>query len=164
MFDAHEPPARETSVSGVAWPRRGKHALDSIGADQLHRYITPLRVLDPNSGGDMLQGFKVVFLQGIRSDSDLTGDTSGTNRLSTTHFEIGIHGTFKKLNGGKVYPSLWLDKLPLLGLRDVRVSVESTVPILVTEGSTSGGFFPVWVIGVYGPTGPDGDMLDIAPR
>ena len=63
-----------------------------------------------------------------------------------------------------MYPCLWLDELPLLGLHDICVSIENAVTVLVAEGPTSGGRLPVWVVGVYGPTGPDGDMLDIAPR
>ena len=164
MFDAHEPPARETSVGSVAWPRCGKYTLDSVGADQLNRYITPLRMLDPNSDGDMLQSLEVVFFQCIRGDGDFTGDTSRTDWVSSAHFEVGIHGTSRKLNSGKVYPSLWLDEFPLLGLHDVRVSIEGTVAVLVTEGSTSSGFVPVWVVGVHGPASSNGDMLDISPR
>ena len=63
-----------------------------------------------------------------------------------------------------MYPSLRLNELPLLGLYDVRVSIENAIAILVAERSTGSGFFPVWVVGVYDPTSPDGDMLDIAPR
>ena len=164
MFDAHKPPARETSVGSVAWPRCGKYTLDSVGADQLNRYITPLRMLDPNSDGDMLQGFEIAFLQGICGDGDFTGDTSGTDWLSSAHFEVGIHGTSRELNSGKVYPSLWLDEFPLLGLHNIRVSIQNAVAILVAEGTTSGSCFPVRIVGVYGPASPDGDMLDIAPR
>lgn len=63
-----------------------------------------------------------------------------------------------------MYPSLWLDELPLLGLRDVRISIESSVTILVAEESAGSGFFPVWVVGVYDLASPDSDVLDITPR
>ena len=164
MLDAHEPPTPETSVCSVASSWCGKHALDSVGTDQLHRYITPLRVLDPNPDGDMFQGFEVVFLQGICGDGELARDTSWADWFPSAHFEVDVHGTPGNLDGREVYPSLWLDELPLLGLRDVRVPVESSITILVAEGSAGSGFFPVRVVGVYDPTGPDGDMLDITPR
>ena len=164
MFDAHKPPARETGVDSVARPRCSKYTLDSVGADQLNRYITSLRMLDPNSDGDMLQGFEIAFLQGICGDGDFTGDTSGTDWLSSAHFEVGIHGTSRELNSGKVYPGLWFDEFPLLGLHDVRISIQSAVAILVAEGSTGSGCFPVRIGGVYGPASPDGDMLDVTPR
>ena len=112
----------------------------------------------------MLQGFEVVFSQEIFSNSDLARDSSRTNWLSSAHLEIGIHGTFRKLDGGKVYPSLWLDQFPLLSLHNVRISIENAVTILVTEWSTSGGIVPVWVVRVYDPAGPDCDVLDISPR
>ena len=61
MLDAHEPPTLETSVGNVSCPWCSEGALDSVGAKQLHRYITSLRVLDPNSDGNVFKGFEVVF-------------------------------------------------------------------------------------------------------
>jgi len=112
----------------------------------------------------MFQGFEVVSLQGIRGDGDLAGDSSGADWFPSAHFEVGIHGTSGDLDGGKVYPSLWFDKLPLLGLRDVRVPIQSSVTILVAIESARSGFFPVWVVGVHDLAGPDGEVLDITPR
>lgn len=121
-------------------------------------------MFDPNPDSHMLQGFEVIFLQDIFSDSDSAGDSSGDNRLSSAHFEIGIHGTSRKLDSGKVYPSLWLDGFPLLSLHDVRVAIEHAVTIFVTEWSTSSSVVPVWVVRVYDPAGSNCDMLDISPR
>lgn len=112
----------------------------------------------------MFQGFEVVFLQEVFYDSNPAVDSFRADWLPSAHFEIGIHGTSRKLDGGKVYPSLWLDEFPLLSLHDVRISVENAVAILVTERSTSGSVVPVWVVRVYNPASPDCDVLDISPR
>jgi hypothetical protein len=121
-------------------------------------------MFDPDSDGDMLQAFEVVFLQGILSDCDLARNASRDDWFSAAHFKVSIHDASGKLDSGEVYPSLWLHKFPLLGLHDVCVSIEGAVTILVAEGSISSGIVPIWVVRVYGPAGPNGNVLNISPR